>query len=305
MDLSALAHMDPSTLRMVLPGYLSGHIADPDRAATNLARCTDLVANWSDEDCQSVIDALATGGDGYRVFEANPFCRSLSREWSHDAILDPHTKGLEYLRAAAEAGPTIVLCNHFSYYDATATDALVAWAGAPDLADRMLFAAGPKVYTHLFRRVAAACLNTVKVPQSTKLAHTSRLTVRELALQARSSLDATQKAVVEDRLILVLYPEGTRTRDGRMQPFLKGVRRYLAMGDGMSVVPAAITGTDRLMSVSDDERIAPSAVRLTFCPPLRVGPDGSAKDVLVATRNAIAEVLPDDHKPDPETPAVS
>ena len=305
MDLSALAHMDPATLRLVLPGYLSSHLTDPERAKTNRERCTALIASWNDEQCQSVIDALAGGGEGYRVFDANPNCRQLSREWSHDAILDPKTSGLEYLRTAANAGPTVVFCNHFSYYDATATDALVAWGGAPDLADRLMFAAGPKVYTHLFRRVAAACLNTVKVPQSTKLAHTSRLTVRELALQARSSLDATKKALVDDGLILVLYPEGTRTRDGRMQPFLKGVRRYLTLAEPMYVVPAAITGTDNLMSVTDDEKIAPSAVGLTFLPPLVVGPDGSAKEVLVATRNAIAEVLPPEHQPLPETPAVS
>ncbi len=197
------------------------------------------------------------------------------------------------------------LCNHLSYYDATATDAVVAWAGATDLANRLLFAAGPKVYTHLFRRVAAACLNTVQVPQSVKLSHTDRLTVRQLAEQAISSLKATERAVTEQGLILLLYPEGTRTRNKQMQPFLKGVHRYLALGEGVRVVPAAITGTDNLMSVEDDERIAPSAVTLTFTEALRVGRDGTTREVLAATHARIAAVLPPEHKPEPGALAVS
>lgn len=305
MDLSALAELAPDALRMILPGYLAGHIADPAAAKSNRARIGRLVSDWSDEVCRGVVQALSSAGDGYHVFPANTNCRRLSREWSLDAILEPRVDGLEHLRAAADAGPTLILCNHFSYYDATATDALVAWSGASDLADRMLYVAGPKVYTHLFRRVAAACLNTVKVPQSTKLAHTSRLTVRELALQARSSLEATRKGVAEDRLILVLYPEGTRTRDGHMKPFLKGVHRYLSMADQMRVVPTAIVGTDKLMSVGDDERIAPSAVRLQFTAPLTVGPNGDPKEVLAKTHAAIASVLPDEHKPLADTPPLS
>lgn len=305
MDLSMLAQLDPAALRMVLPGYLAGHIADPEASKRNRVRVTELVRGWSDAECRGVLDALLGGGDGYRVFPANPTCRGLSRHWSRDAITSTGVLGLEHLAAAAGSGPTVVLCNHLSYYDATATDALVAWSGATELADRLLFAAGPKVYTHLFRRVAASCLNTVQVPQSVKLSHTDRLTVRQLAEQAISSLRATEKAVTEDGLILLLYPEGTRTRNRRMQPFLKGVHRYLSLGDGVAVVPAAITGTDNLMSVEDDERIAPSAVTLAFTEALHVGPDGSAREVLAETHARIAAVLPPDHQPEAGAPAVS
>ncbi len=305
MDLEALKHIDPPTLRALLPGYLAQHIADPEAQARNRARIEALVATWSDEACRDVVRTLVEIGEEYRVYPANPTCRALSRAWSRDAILDPRIEGLSHLRDAAARGPCLVLCNHFSYYDATATDALVAWDGAEDLADRLLYVAGPKVYTHLFRRVAAACLNTVKVPQSTKLAHTSRLSARELATYARSSLEATREAVVERRWVLVLYPEGTRTRDGRMKPFLKGVHRYLSLAEGVRVVPAAITGTDRLMGVGHDERIAPSAVGMRFAPALQVGPDGPPKEVLRACHGAIAELLPAEHRPAPGTPALA
>lgn len=305
MDVKALAQMEPATLRMVLPGYLSGYINNPESARTNRARISALVNEWSDDACRAVVTSLTTGGDGFRVFPANPYCRELSRQWSHDAILEPRVQGIEHLRAAAESGPTVILCNHFSYYDATATDALIAWEGAEDLADRLLYVAGPKVYDHLFRRVAASCLNTVKVPQSVKLSHTSRLSARDLAMQALSSLEATTRALTEDRKMLVLYPEGTRTRDGRMKSFLRGVHRYLSIGGGATVVPTAILGTDKLMGIEQDERIVPSAVGLTFTEPLRVGPDGSAKEVLAKTHARIAAVLPDEHKPHPDTPPLS
>jgi 1-acyl-sn-glycerol-3-phosphate acyltransferase len=40
---------------------------------------------------------------------------------------------------------------------------------------------------------------------------------------------------------VVIFPEGTRTRDGRLQPFKSGAM-YLAIKSGVDIVPMAITG---------------------------------------------------------------
>ena len=304
MDLGALAQLDPATLRSLFPAFLSGFIVDPEASANNRERVGAVVSDWSDDTVRSVLQTLTSSGESFTFYPANPACRSLNRAWSRDAIPGHTLVGVEHLRAAADAGPAIVLCNHFAYYDANATDAILAWEGHADLADRLFYAAGPKVFQAMFRRVAASCLNTVLVPQSTQLSHTDRLAPRELAKRAIQSMDAAREAVAGGH-ILLLYPEGSRTRTGRMQSFLKGVHRYLALGDGLQVVPATIVGTDTVMSVGSDERIVPSEVTLTFLPALRVDDAPGTRAVLAEAHTRIAAALPEVHRPEPGTPPVA
>lgn len=51
-------------------------------------------------------------------------------------------------------------------------------------------------------------------------------------------------AVLERGEVLGMYPEGTRSRTGKMLPFLKGAA-WLALRTGAPIVPCGITGTER------------------------------------------------------------
>lgn len=51
--------------------------------------------------------------------------------------------------------------------------------------------------------------------------------------------------VVEEGLSLVIYPEGTRSRDGELKPFKKGAFR-IAIDNGLPVVPVTTFGADRV-----------------------------------------------------------
>ena len=102
-------------------------------------------------------------------------------------------------------------------------------------------------------------------------------------------------------MILLLYPEGSRTRTGRMGSYIKGVHRYLSALPEIRVVPMTITGTDRLMSVDDDERIVPSTVGVTFEAPLSVGENGTSREVLIQVHQRIAQMLPEEHRPESGT----
>lgn len=295
----AVRQLGPEGLRQVLPAFLADYIDEPEARARNLARVQALVAGWSDRTAAEVFERLTALKAGDGVLRAHPACRELARVWTRDVVLEPTLVGVEHLAAAVAAGPTVVLGNHLSYFDTSATDAVLAWSGHEDLADRLVAAAGPKVYEDTFRRIAAVCLHTLPVPQSGQLAHTQKLPVRELARQARASLDGAQAAAA-DGLVMLLYPEGSRTRTGRMGSFLKGVHRYLAVGEEVSVVPCAVDGTQGIMPL-EARRLRPGPVRLAFGPPLRVGPDGGTREVLEGAWHQLAALLPDPLRPEAST----
>jgi 1-acyl-sn-glycerol-3-phosphate acyltransferase len=67
---------------------------------------------------------------------------------------------------------------------------------------------------------------------------------------------------------VVLYPEGTRSRDGRLQPFKKGAF-HLALAAGVPVVPVAITGSFRVLPPGS-LRVTPGPVEVWVEPPIDI-----------------------------------
>ncbi len=113
--------------------------------------------------------------------------------------------------------------------------------------------------------------------------------------------DAAQASVVtagevlKKGLNILVYPEGTRSRDGRLQPFKKGPF-YLAMETQAPIVPIAISGTERMMR-KGSAAITPGVARMQFLPVIEPSQYESREDLLRAVREAIAEVLPSEMKP--------
>jgi 1-acyl-sn-glycerol-3-phosphate acyltransferase len=67
-------------------------------------------------------------------------------------------------------------------------------------------------------------------------------------------------------LSVFLFPEGTRTRDGSLQPFKKGGFRF-ALQTGLPVVPVTIEGTRQLLP-RDSIVFRPGPVRMYISPPI-------------------------------------
>lgn len=303
LDVSVVRGLDPAALRTVLPGFLASFVADPERAARNRERVGPLVAAWDDETCRSVVTLLSTLGQEHRLYPAHPACRALARAWNRDVVLDPVVEGAEHLAEARRRGPTLVVCNHLSYFDTTATDAILAWGGFAEEADRIVAAAGPKVYEDLFRLVAAASLHTLPVPQSSSFAHTARIPARELARKANESLESAAALLVEG-YVLLLYPEGSRSRTGRLGPFLRGTWRYLSCVPDLAVVPMAIHGTEAVMAVGDP-KLRPAPVGLKVGAARVVGRDGPPRAVLESLHGDLACLLPEQLRPAPDDPATA
>lgn len=288
MTPDVLAHLQPEQLPALLPSFLAQQVRGLEQDAV-----AALLTTWDDATYASLLAHVRSLGQEHRVYDAHPAIRVLARHYLRFIFPDFALSGHDHLRQAFEDGRVVVVTNHLSYIDAMATDAALAWAGSADLADRILYVAGPKVYGDLFRLLAAASIHNLPVPQSTRLGHTESIPPRELARRVRRSLEASEEALGASRAVL-LYPEGSRTRSGRLGPFIRATRRYVEQADFL--VPAAITGTQDAMPVGY-EVLEPSTLGLSFGPPIRLA-DTSGRRALERAHGIIEDLLPPALRPE-------
>jgi 1-acyl-sn-glycerol-3-phosphate acyltransferase len=103
-----------------------------------------------------------------------------------------------------------------------------------------------------------------------------------------SSVTAAVEAVRSGRLVGI-FPEGTRSPDGRLHRGKTGVAR-VAFESGAPVIPAGIIGTDRAFP-RGAKLPRPRSVRIAFGPPITFAvPDGKARSASL-TRTATDEVM--------------
>ena len=118
----------------------------------------------------------------------------------------------------------------------------------------------------------------------------------ELVPVDRSDRDAAiasvQNAITVLRkgLHIVIYPEGTRSEDGRLLPFKKGPF-HLAMDSGVSVVPVTILGTYESWP-KHRFALRPGTAVVLFHPPLRPQAFPDREALTNAVRDAIVSALP-------------
>jgi 1-acyl-sn-glycerol-3-phosphate acyltransferase len=89
----------------------------------------------------------------------------------------------------------------------------------------------------------------------------------------------------------VVYPEGTRSRDGRLLPFKKGAF-LMAIDAGVPVVPVSVSGASRIMP-KGQIKIHPSTVHITVHDPINT--EGYSKEnlaeIMETTRSRILSGL--------------
>lgn len=162
------------------------------------------------------------------------------------AIYRPDVRGLEHIPAD---GPVILASNHLSFIDSMVIPILVP-RQIPFLAKAEYFN-GTGLKGRVMRWFFTS-MGMVPVERD----------------NARASLASLQ--VLEDVLrrggAVAIYPEGTRSLDGKLHKGRIGVAR-LALNSGAPVIPVALTGTDEVQPVG---RTLPRIrkVRVQFGPPI-------------------------------------
>jgi len=194
-------------------------------------------------------------------FIAIPFVpswmESVPRAWAR-ATLAPLTRyeirGLEHIPDA----PCAIFSNHVSFMDIPLIQSL----------PRNLRFVAKRLFAKLpgFRAVLTARGDILVDKSSGGVRQDSRSMVRAIEVGCSGDTLVTWKDDDRKR-VLVVYAEGTRSRDGRLKPFkTRNIARHVARA-GLPVVPAAIEGTYKLWRPRtlflDFARI-----RVTFLPPV-------------------------------------
>ena len=106
---------------------------------------------------------------------------------------------------------------------------------------------------------------------------------------AKTSIAAAASAL-RSGLNIIVFPEGTRARDGRLKAFKKGPF-FLAEDTGAPVVPIAISGTQDMMR-KGSFAIRPGVARVEFLKAIEPGEYASREELMAAVRGAIDAALP-------------
>lgn len=129
----------------------------------------------------------------------------------------------------------------------------------------------------------------------------------DVAADASAQREATDR--LRDGRALVIFPEGGRTKDGKLMPFKMGAFR-MALSRGLPIVPVSIKGADRIWPVG---RVLPRPGKLTitYHQPIqvpRIGEGASrielkeqARQLAKTTHDVVGSALDPANLPETET----
>lgn len=150
-------------------------------------------------------------------------------------------RGMERIDAAR---PYIFLSNHISLADSPALAIVIShplhWVFKKELAK-----------IPVFGWVLLAC-GQIMVDRSS-------------AEQSRASLERALSGLSGNNSVMI-YPEGTRSRDGSLQPFKKG-GFWMALQAGLPIVPVRVSGSREVVP-TDTLRVFPGTITVEIFPPI-------------------------------------
>jgi 1-acyl-sn-glycerol-3-phosphate acyltransferase len=115
----------------------------------------------------------------------------------------------------------------------------------------------------------------------------------------KAAIESLNTAVrfLHEGFSFVVFPEGTRSFDGRLGPFKKGAFR-MTIQAGVPIVPVSLAGTQHLLP-KGEWAVRPGEVTVRFDPPVdssKYDVDGR-EELLARVHTLVAEGLPPDQRP--------
>jgi 1-acyl-sn-glycerol-3-phosphate acyltransferase len=200
--------------------------------------------------------AIAASLLGWR----GPLYSRLTRRWAGTILSASGSPvvvhGMEHVSGDA---PMVVVSNHVSWFDVFAI---------------------ASVLPGTFHFVAKKELERIPIFGSAWKAAGHISIDRSNRASAIQSLREAGQKIRHERGAVVIFPEGTRSRTGRLQPFKKGAF-MLAVEAGVPVVPTVVVGSYDIMR-PDTWKIRPNTIHVHFTDPIPTEDiRGSGSDALV------------------------
>lgn len=175
-------------------------------------------------------------------------CEELPRAWARSLLWAAGVKvEFENVELIDPGRSQVMVANHVSWFDVLAL--------AAHIPGSYRFVAKKELERIPFFGPSWLACGHISIDRADRNA-----AIRSLAL-AREKLE-------RDHPTVIMFPEGTRSMDGRVLPFKKGAF-VLAIQTGVEVVPAAITGSRDIMK-KGSFLIYPGTVRVRFGDPIAV-----------------------------------
>lgn len=193
-------------------------------------------------------------------------CRFWSKWMLWASNVDVRVEGGENIR---DDRPQIIVSNHQSWYD--------VWVLGTEVRKRYYFVAKKELGTiPLFGR-AWKSAGHISVDRS----------------DSASAIRSLQQAGVqlrEENGAVIIFPEGTRSTDGRLGRFKKGAFR-LAHITGVEIVPVAVIGSGEVLP-KDGWRVRPGTITVRIGEPIPVqeDPEASPTPLLEQVRGRIRDL---------------
>lgn len=193
-------------------------------------------------------------------------CRFWSKWMLWASNVDVQVEGGENIRGDR---PQIIVSNHQSWYD--------VWVLGTEVRKRYYFVAKKELGTiPLFGR-AWKSAGHISVDRS----------------DSASAIRSLQQAGVqlrEENGAVIIFPEGTRSTDGRLGRFKKGAFR-LALITGVEIVPVAVIGSGEVLP-KDGWRVRPGTITVRIGEPIPVqeDPEASPTPLLEQVRGRIRDL---------------
>jgi 1-acyl-sn-glycerol-3-phosphate acyltransferase len=198
-------------------------------------------------------------------------CEAVPRRWSRVLLRAAGVRVVaENARGLDRDVPRVVVANHVSWFDVLAL--CVATPG------RFLFVAKKEVRRAPFLGRSIEVCGHIFIDRSN----------RQAALE---SLVGLRERLAKEKPIIIMFPEGTRSATGELQPFKKGAF-VLAVEGGADVVPTAVVGSRAIMR-KHSLLIHPGTITVRFGDPIPVaGMSGEGREQLMRdSREAVARLL--------------